>query len=332
MKKNFKGTLSYIFVLFILIGLSMFGGSRDVQAKESENINISLAHGTSGSSWLIFAEGIAGIIRDEIDGSNVTIIPGNTDANIAMLQRGEIDLAIAASDGANNAINGWGSFSEPVPLDSVNSIACLYHAQIHFVVLESLGINKIEEIKEKKVPLKLSVGSRGSGMEAAAIRILREYGITFEDIEKWGGRILYFGPAESVNMLGDGQINSYLSISTVPSIVLTELSMKRDFNILPIREDIIEKMVNNYNYQYGNIPAGSYKGVMEEVPTICTSSGLFATGKLNNQTAYLIAKALLNNIDKLRKMHNQIKNITPEFMKQDMVFPLHPGAKQAYEE
>ena len=37
---------------------------------------------------------------------------------------------------------------------------------------------------------KRQVGRRGSGVEMGTRRILEEYGITYEDIENWGGSIL----------------------------------------------------------------------------------------------------------------------------------------------
>ncbi|ATW25844.1 hypothetical protein DCMF_14675 [Candidatus Formimonas warabiya] len=30
--------------------------------------------------------------------------------------------------------------------------------------------------------------------------------------------------------------------------------------------------------------------------------------------------------------HSQLKNLTPEYMSKDLVYPLHPGAEKAYQE
>lgn len=319
-------------ILFISNGFILATGLEVLQNDKLTFKSLMIAHGTTGSSWHPFAEGIAEIIRKEIPGSNITVIPGNSDPNLAMLKRGEIDLAISTTDSANTAISGWEGFPEPISLNEVNSIARLYDAKIQFVVLDNVGINSIEEIKAKSLPLKISVCLRGTGMEIGARRILGEYGMTFEDIEKWGGRVVYYSQSESIRMMGDGQINAYVALSAVPLVNLTELALKRDFKILPIRDDIIEKLVNLYNYTPGIIPAGTYKGLREDISTICVTNGLFASGSINEQTAYLITKSLLNNIEMLRRIHSQISQITPEFMNKKMVFPVHPGAQRAYEE
>lgn len=320
-----------VLILFILIGYARSDSEVILQTEEPQFITLSIAHGSAIGTWLIFAEGIAEIVRKELPGSSITVIPGGSDANMARLQRGEIELAITTTDSANTAVNGWDSFTEAIPLEDVSTIARLYFAKIQFVVLNSLGVNSFEEIKREKVPLKISVCVRDSGMEKAARRILGEYGITFEDIENWGGSVVYFGQTESVRMLGDGQLNTYVGLSAVPMTALTELALKRDFTILPIRADIIEKLSKEFDYTLGVIPAGAYKGLAEDMPTICVANGLFASGSLDEETAYLVTKALIDNIDRMRKIHSQLSDITPEFMNQQMVFPLHPGAQRAYQ-
>ncbi len=330
-KLNTRFFFMLILLFVFILGHSILSRSTFIQAQVAQILDLTIAHSGGEGPWMLIAEGIAGIIRDGVPGCEVTTIPGGSDANIARLQNGEVDLAISAIDSANNAKNGWGSFSEPVPLDSVNTIACFYLAKSQFVVLNTVGINSIEEIKEKKIPLKISVGKRGSGMEIGAARILTEYGITYKDIENWGGRVVYFSPAESIRMMGNGQLNAFLLQSVVPFTSLTELSLKRDFKILPIRKEYIENMIAKFDYAFGTIPKGSYKGVTEDIPSIAIANGVFASGKLDEQTVFLITKALIDNIERLRQIHSQIENITPEFMAQEMVFPLHPGSKRAYQ-
>lgn len=333
MKKELKNIFLFTLITCLLINGNLFYKDTSILAKEPHHIDIAIAHGGSAAgNWLLLAEGIAGILREELPDISITVVPGGSDTNIALLQRREIDLGLSATDSANNAINGRGSFSEPVSLDSVNSIACFYYSKIHFVVLNNVNISSIEEIKEKKIPLNISVGRRGSGMEIGANRIFSEYGITYEDIEKWGGKVLYFGMNDSIRMLADGQLNAYIALGVVPLTELVELSMKRSFKMLPIKDEIIEKMANDFNYIKSIIPLGSYDDFMEDMLTIGPASGLFASADLDEETVYLITKALIKNINRLRQIHNQLKDITPEFMSQEMVFPVHPGAKRAYNE
>lgn len=331
-QRKLKPIFLFVLITCLLLIYNVYNTKVTVQAKESSNLDLTIAHGSSATVWILYTEAIARYIQEENPGSFVTSIPGGSDTNISMLQKGEVDFAISAADSANNAINGWGPFSEPVSLDSINSIACFHYARAHFVISDSLDIESIEEIKEKKLPLKLAVGKRGEGGEIAARRILAEYGISYKDIEKWGGKIVYFGFGDATRMMADGQINAFITQSVVPLAQLTELSMKRDFKILPIRDDIIGKLVNEFDYALGVIPAGSYKGVTEDIATICVANGLFASANLDEQTVYSVTRAIINNIDSLRQVHSLVKDITIEFMAQEMAFPLHPGAKRAYQE
>lgn len=327
-----KAVVLVLFILFISNGYILANCKEVLQSDKFYSISLMIAHGATGGFWHVCAEGIAGIIRKELPGSNITVIPGGSDANIAMLQRGEVDLAITGTDSAHSAINGWSAFPEPIPLKDVNTIAKLYDAKIQFVVLDNVGINSIEEIKKKKIPLKLSVGQRGSGMELGAKRILEEYGMTLEDIEDWGGRVVYFGPVESIRMMGDGQLNAYIDLTLIPRINLTELALKRNFKILPIRDDVVENMAKSFNYMPSIIPKGTYQGITEDIPTICVANGLFASGRLDEQVVYLVTKTLVDNIDNLSQIHSQLSNITASYMNKPIVFPVNPGAQRAYQE
>ena len=333
-----KKLFSRIFILisFLMIIINVyFSASCEETTQNQKNHSISILVAGSANvsgSWTIMAEGIAEIIREELTGSNITVVPGGSDQNLAMLKNGDVDLAITATDSAESAVNGWGPFSTPIFLNEVQTIASLYDSKIQFVVLDSVKINSIEEIKEKRIPLKLCVGRIGSGMEMAARRIFEEYGITFKDIESWGGKISYFSQTESIRMLGDGQLNAFINSSIVPLADLTELALKRDFKILPIPDDIIDKLVKKYNYTSGVIVKGTYKGVTEDILTLSVANGLFASGKLDDQKVYLISKALSDNIESLRQIHSQLNNITIDYMNRDIVFPIHPEAQRAYQE
>lgn len=333
-RKNLLRIVVFIvFLLFMTNGCVLANGEEILQDQENYDISLTIAGGSNVSgSWYMFAEGIAEIIRKELTGSNITVVPGGSDANIAMLQRGDIDLAITATDSADNAINGWGAFSEPISLSDVKAIARLYDSKIQFVVLDNLKINSIEEIIEKKVPLKLSVGLRGSGMEIGAKRIFEEYGITLKDIEDWGGSVTYFNQSESIRMLGDGQLNAYIASSVVPLTDLTELALKRNIKILSIPDNVIDNLVEDFNYMPGIITKGTYRGITEDIKTVCVTNGIFASGKLDEQVAYLVTKALVDNMDDLRQIHSRISNITTSYMNKTMVFPVHPGAQRAYQE
>ncbi len=301
--------------------------------EKNPTMTLTIAYGEgTGVMWNLVAESVAQLIREEYPGSRVTAITGSSDGNLARLQRGEIEMAISATDSANIALNGQEVFTKPIPLEDVKSIAQLYYAKLHLVVLSRFEVNSIEEIKEKKLPLKISVGSRGSGIERGARRILEKYEITYEDIENWGGKVIFVGHSDSARMMGDGQLNASFGLSAVPMSSLTELAMKRDFKLLPFREDVIEMMIEEFDYSPGIIHAGAYKGLAEDIPTISVGNGIFASGKLDEQAAYLITKTLIDNIDRLRQIHRQVSDITAESMNQQMVYPVHQGAQRAYQQ
>ncbi len=303
-----------------------------VQPGEEQVLKVTIAHGAIGGTWNAVAEGIGQIFREEYSGSNISVIPGSGEGNLARLQKGEINLALSTTDNANSAIKALEAFTTPVAKEDIQSIAGLFSATIQFFVLDRAGIASIEEIKEKKYPLRISVHARGSGVEVAARRVLGAYGITYEDIESWGGRVVYVGASDAAQMMGDGQLDAYFGFDAMPLSNMTELSLRRDFTVLPLSNEVIGYLNQEFGLVPSFVPKGTYKSMENDLPTVSALTGLYASGKLDDNTAYLVTKALLHNLDKLGLVHAQLDGLTPEFMAQDLIFPMHPGAEKAYRE
>jgi uncharacterized protein len=326
-------------VLFVAVMTAAAGCSpseQDVpgvaQPGEKQVIKVTIAHGAVGGTWNAVAEGVGEVLREAYPGSNISVIPGSGEGNLARLQKGEIELAISTTDNANSAIKALEAFTTPVAKEDIQSIAALFSATVQFFMLDRTGIGAIEEIKEKKYPLKISVHARGSGVEVAARRVLEAYGITYEDIEAWGGRVVFVGASDAAQMMGDGQLDAYFGFSAMPMSNLTELSLRRDFTVLPLSSEVINYLKEEFGLVPSFVPKGTYKGVENDLPSVSALTGLYASGKLDDDTAYLVTKALLNNLDKLGLVHAQLDGLTPEYMGQDLIFPMHPGAEKAYGE
>ena len=67
-------------------------------------------------------------------------------------------------------IRGRAQFKEKVPL---RTVAVLYPNNMHVVTLEGKGIEKVTDLKGKRV----STGAPGSGTEVMALRVIEAYGL-----------------------------------------------------------------------------------------------------------------------------------------------------------
>jgi TRAP-type uncharacterized transport system substrate-binding protein len=91
------------------------------------------------------------------------------------------------------AHRGVGLFSEP---KQVALIAVMPHYdQLGFAVTEKSGLTSLDDIREKRYPLRLSVrGSLDASTAMAVEFVLRTHGFSYEDIVSWGGSISYDQP------------------------------------------------------------------------------------------------------------------------------------------
>jgi hypothetical protein len=123
----------------------------------------------------------------------MSLFGSSTAEGIEAVAGGDTDLAItnpAAS--LSLAYRGTGPFRTPRPVRAIAVIPS--HDQCLFGVRSDLGIAHIEEIVERKLPLRLSLrGERDHWLHAMLDDILAACGGSLADIERWGGRVVREG-------------------------------------------------------------------------------------------------------------------------------------------
>ena len=79
------------------------------------------------------------------------------------------------------------------------------------------------------------------------------------------------------------------------------------------------------------ISAGTYKGQDQDVQTVATPVGAYATIHMDNDTAYFMTKTFWEWKDKLAAENLWWKGVTPNLIGQ-MGAPVHAGALKYYDE
>ena len=103
--------------------------------------------------------------------------------------------------------------------------------------------------------------------------------------------------------------------------------------LLPIDSDKADALIAKYPfYTKTKIPAGTYAGFDEEVPTISVMSMLVVNDKVDDKLGYEIAKAIFSNLDRLQAAHSVGKLISKENAEKGMSLDMNAGAKKFFEE
>lgn len=286
--------------------------------------------------WSMLGAGVDTALRAGYEGSVVTYqTSGGGLANVAVLNQGNADLGIVHNIELKVAVDGTEPFQQPVT--SLRAIAVLYNwAPMQMVMTKSFmeehGISGMRDIAEKKPPVRIAVNQRGNMVQEMNKQILAAYGITYEDIESWGGQVVYAPGGDMANLFNDRRIDMAGNGVFVPYRYFSRVAENMELDILPLDEDVIESVAASTGADPYVIEAGGYEWLDHEVPTVALSAVLVASERMSDDDAYNLTRALVENLDKVRGVHKSMAALTPELMASLTVAPYHAGAEKYYRE
>ena len=293
-------------------------GNADVEGKKFLNI------GTGGTAGTYYPIGgaIAEVLNKEIPGMSASAqSTGASVANINMLSDGEVDLATVQNDIAYYAAHGAEMFQDK-KVDGLQGIASLYPETCQFVTLKSSGIKSLAELKGKRV----AVGAAGSGVEANVRQILAAYGVTYDDIDAQ-----YLSFAEGASALKDGNVDVAVLTAGYPTASVQDIAAQNPVRLLPVEGKAADALIAQYPfYTKTVIPAGTYAGFDEEVPSVAVMAMLVAGPTVNDDLGYCVTKAIFSNLDRLQAAHAVGKQIAKDTAKTGMSLPMNAGAEKYF--
>lgn len=281
---------------------------------------------TGGQSGVYYPLGVAltQVFAKEIPNVRATaqVTKGSVE-NLNLLQAGRGELAFALGDATSLAWKGEADAGFPNKLDKLRGIAGTYNNYIQIVASADSGIKTLADLKGKRI----SVGAAKSGTELNARAVFRGAGLTYADMAK----VEYLGFGESVELMKNRQLDATLQSAGLGVSSIRDLSASINIVLIPIPADVIAK-VGDDAYQPGVIPAGTYSGQTEAVPTAAITNFLVTHSGVSDDFAYSMTKAMYANLDTLYAAHNAAKSIKRDTALKGMPVPLHPGAEKYYRE
>ena len=293
-------------------------------AQQGERISITT--GGTGGVYYPLGGGMANILSKYVPGLSATAeVTGGSVDNLKLLNSGKSEVAFTMVDAAWDAKQGVDKFKDSK--FEPRTLMVLYPNRMHVVTIDGTGINKLSDLKGKRV----STGSAGSGTEIMAWRVLEAVGID----PKKDLRIERLGAAESVNAMKDRKIDAFFWVGGVPTAAVTDLAATPGVKIkLLDHSEAITGMNGKYGplYVKGIIPANSYAGQDKPVENVDVWNILVANEKMTNEMAYQIVKTLMEKKPELVAVHKEATNIDVKYQAVGSPLPWHPGAKKYFEE
>jgi TRAP transporter TAXI family solute receptor len=288
---------------------------------QAQQKTISIGTGGTGGVYYPMGGGMANVLTKSIPGVQATAeVTGGSVDNLKLLGAGRSEIGLSMVDAALDAVNGAGKFSgTKIP---VRTLMVLYPNQMHVVSIEGTGVEKLADLKGKRV----STGSGGSATEVMAFRVIEAVGLD-KDKDMKRERL---GVAESVNALKDRKIDAFFWVGGLPTAAITDLGATPGVKIKLIdNAEVAEKMNKKYGNLYAGstIPAKTYPGQTTDNKNTVVWNILVANANMPDDMAYNIVKTFIEKRDDLIAVHREAKNFTiANQVKDYSPIPWHPGA------
>ncbi len=292
------------------------------QAQAQQFINI-LTGGTGGVYYPL-GVALANVYAKTIPGTQPAAQATKASVeNLQKLSKGEGELAFTLGDSLSFAWNGNPEVGFPKPLKMLRGVAVIYSNYVQILASKESGIKTLADLKGKR----LSVGAPKSGTELNTRAVLAAAGLTYNDL----GKVEYLDFNQSVELIKNRQLDATLQSAGLGSSALRDLATSVDVVVVPIPADIAAKIPDKA-YSPVVIPANTYKGQTQDVPSVAIANVLVTTDKVSDELVYQMTKQLFENLDSLVAAHAAAKDIKLANALKGMPVPLHPGAEKYYRE
>lgn len=238
---------------------------------------------------------------------------------------------------ARMAYLGCGFYKKKIPLRAIGVFPTW--DRLVFAVSKDSGIQSIEEIIKQKYPLRVSTRRRGKLQTTLYVieEVLKGYGFTLGDIQKWGGKVMEAASPSSgdrMDAIRSGKANAVFD-EGVKSWGPTAL--KSGMRFLTVDDAVLREM-ERLGFPSATLMREHYAEMDRDIRTVDFSGWtFFCHADLPSAIAYNMAKAVDLCHRQIPVDHFDKRPMTmDEFCRGgeagQLNIPLHPGAKEYFRE
>jgi len=244
--------------------------------------------------------------------------PGSVE-NIRRVNKGGAAFGIAYSGDTYLARNGLLS-NDSTRYSNVMAVAYLYGAPAQLITRSDIGIESVRDLAGKRV----AVGAAGSGAAASAQRYFTALGLW----EKM--KVVFIGYSKAAEALVDKDIDAFWILTGFPNPAARKAADSAGIKILDTWQAGEEAgLFKHFPFNTPvTIPAGTYRGIDQEVNTF-QDSALWIAGKQADQK--IVYQALSDiftpeSLDYLVTVQSAARSMTLDHALTGIVTPVHFGA------
>lgn len=275
-------------------------------------------------------------------------LPQGSTINITTTSPGGVGAPIIVNGGAqcdivmsNSAPAKWSKEDGILGNPATEDIACLAGGLGHDFVnvmftkkfVDDTGISTIEELVEKKYPVKLVIKKNGTLGELSAEKVFEALGVTLDDVVAWGGAVEKTGGDAIKSGLQDDLYDMTIDHIGAGQSNTTELCLTHDMVDVQLADSTLEKLVD-MGYDYITVEPNTWGGQTEAIKTVGSQQCILVPASMDDATAYALTKAVCENAAELGDSVASMSYFDPKTAGSRALtgVDLHAGAKAYYEE
>ncbi len=273
------------------------------------------------------------------NGVDLSIAVGGFQELKAVAQNKLSLLWINPSVAATMAFKGKGPFSKPLPLRTIAVFPS--HDVVGFAVHQSTGITSLDQIKQERIPLRLSTGRtikppflHDSTMFSVG-EVIKAAKFSLADIKKWGGKIQSVMRPSHPDRRGaieDGHINAVFDEGILS---WGQAAVDHGFRFLPVEGKIQARMAA-MGYRPVKMSNDLFPGIPEEVQTLDFSGWpMVVHAEMAEDVAFALCEAIEARKDQIPTDNYKaldMSRLCSDYEETACDVPLHPGAERFYRE
>ncbi|MCG8560744.1 MAG: TAXI family TRAP transporter solute-binding subunit [Hyphomicrobiales bacterium] len=248
--------------------------------------------------------------------------------NVTAINAGQMEAGLTGAATLYFAYHGEAKFKGKQK-PKLRIIANLFPEDLHLVLPKGKKLASLKDLKGKRV----GIAQAGSGTQIAVELMLKEQGITRDNIDE-----AELNNTQSAERIADGQLDAYFYAAGTPVAAMIQLDNTKGMDLYSFSD--AEVKTSNKAVPYytpSKIKAGTYPGVTYDVNTLAVNGILATSSDQPEELIYQITKALWNKNTRklLDNGHAKGKVITLETALlglDGLNVPLHPGAERFYKE
>lgn len=363
MKKNKKMAVSFLAAAMAINLMGCGGTQQTAETAKAPETTAAAAEATeaggagatelttSGQNYILATQGVdttvysrvAAIVevlgKGDLGSNTIEIQPISTGGAAGALLIEENQSSFASGSNVPGKRLAEGTYEEGrAPLQNVAAVCGgtdITWGTIMFTdaFVQKTGYTTLEEVFEAKYPVRIVTKAPGSfGMDGAN-DLLDCFGITWEDIDSWGGASYHIAPSQMTDMLKEGSADVSIDIVSIGQPAFTELCMTSTMHVVELKEETRAKM-NEKGYNSMTMPANSWNGQTEPIETVCGCETILVRKDVPDDVVYALTKGICEKKNEIVELVPAMESFDPSTAwKIEMTgVELHPGAAAYYKD